>query len=30
LSPFEAWVRDLVELLPEEFDDELWTSLTRS
>jgi DNA-binding GntR family transcriptional regulator len=27
---FEAWVRDLVELLPEEFDDELWTSLTRS
>jgi DNA-binding GntR family transcriptional regulator len=27
---FEAWVRDLVELLPEEFDDELWASLTRS
>jgi len=25
---FEAWVRDLVELLPEEFDDELWASLT--
>jgi DNA-binding GntR family transcriptional regulator len=27
---FECWVRDLVELLPEEFDDQLWTSLTRS
>jgi hypothetical protein len=27
---FERWVRDLVELLPEEFDDELWASLTRS
>jgi DNA-binding GntR family transcriptional regulator len=27
---FEAWVRDLVELLPEEFDEDLWASLTRS
>jgi DNA-binding GntR family transcriptional regulator len=25
---FEAWVRDLVELLPDEFDDELWAALT--
>jgi DNA-binding GntR family transcriptional regulator len=25
---FEAWVRDLVELLPEDFDDELWGALT--
>ena len=27
---FEAWVRDLVELLPDEFDEDLWASLTRS
>ena len=25
---FERWVRDLVELLPEGFDDELWAALT--
>ena len=27
---FEAWVRDLVELLPDDFDEDLWASLTRS
>jgi DNA-binding GntR family transcriptional regulator len=25
---FEAWVRDLVELLPDEFDEDLWAALT--